>query len=323
MFLKISDVIYILDFFSDFKEIEKKILLIQLSKLRFNRQINWNRIYELGLHLNLIKENNGQVKITSSGNLFYSMYDGQNLNNSQKFFIFKNGIFKNKFFTKINSFLNLFSLNEFYIFELYKTENKFEKNKLNLEDQLILYELNIITNYDDKFSVNEPFSEILFQSAFFGKDTLTQSELDQILKEQREIGDLAEKLSLKYEKNEFIKKKWNYQAQNVRIIGKKNVKAGYDIESFLTKNSKLNSNMFSDKHIEVKGRKYGDFSFMISVNELKVGKILSEKKNESYLIYFWNNLGSKNLPTSPTKILSFKDLKVKTCENCLNYLVNV
>ena len=76
-----------------------------------------------------------------------------------------------------------------------------------------------------------------------------------------------------------------------------------------------------DKHIEVKSRKYDEFSFIISKNELKMGEILSERKNEQYLIYFWNNLESN--PTKPTKIIPFKELKIKTCENCLNYLVKL
>lgn len=66
-----------------------------------------------------------------------------------------------------------------------------------------------------------------------------------------------------------------------------------------------------------------NFLFFISANELKIGKILSEKKNHEYLIYFWNNLGSKNPPTTPTKIIPFEKLNVTPCENCQNYLVNV
>ena len=126
-----------------------------------------------------------------------------------------------------------------------------------------------------------------------------------------------------YEQNEFRKKKWKYQEENVRIIGKKNVRAGYDIESFLTKNSNLDFLGDGDKHIEVKSRKYNEFSFFISANELKIGKIISGRKNQEYLIYFWNNLGRKPWPVSPTKIIPFQKLKIKPCIGCINYLVEL
>ena len=64
-------------------------------------------------------------------------------------------------------------------------------------------------------------------------------------------------------------------------------------------------------------------SFIISVNELKIGNLISKKKNEQYLVYFWNNLGSKNPPIVPTKIIPFKDLKIELCKNCLKYLVHL
>ena len=152
---------------------------------------------------------------------------------------------------------------------------------------------------------------------------MTESELNEILDEQKKIGNRAESLSLTFEKNEFEKKKWTYQANNVKLIAKKNVKAGYDIESFLTRNSKLNHSGFGDKHIEVKGRKWKEFSFIISANELKIGNLISKKKNEQYFIYFWNNLGSQNPPTVPTRIIPFEKLKIKLCKNCLKYLVNL
>ena len=89
----------------------------------------------------------------------------------------------------------------------------------------------------------------------------------------------------------------------------------------MTEKSTLNYEGMGDKHIEVKSRKYDEFSFIISKNELKMGELLSNRKNEQYLIYFWNNLESN--PTKPTKIIPFKELKIKTCENCLNYLVKL
>ncbi len=190
-------------------------------------------------------------------------------------------------------------------------------------DTDILFELNVLNYETNKITINEKFAEILLHQKLLGKSELSQSEFDRILDEQKRIGDLGEKLTLEYEKDQFKKKRWNYQEKNVRIIGKKNIRKGYDLESFLTQKSRLNSEGIADKHIEVKSRKYDEFSFIISANELKIGKILSERENHEYLIYFWNNLGSKNLPTSPVKIMSFKKLNVTPCKNCLNYFVSL
>jgi len=322
MHAKIFDLIFILEFFLNSETLEKKILILNLNQMRIAQHVDWNKTYELGIHLQFLKEIKDNVKITTNGKIFFSMYRGDSdLSKEQKSFVFNKGVLKNKYFAIINSFLQLFTLNENQILELYKTEEKFHKIKLNLNDKLILNELDIISIHSDTYTTNKNYSEKIIQTTLFNSKELTQTEFDQILDEQKRIGNLAEELSLKYEKGQFKKKKWTYQEEHVKIVGKKNVKLGYDIESFLTKNSRLNHMRFGDKHIEVKGRKYNEFSFIISANELKIGKLLSERKNEEYFIYFWNNLVSKDLPTSPTKIIPFKKLNVKLCKNCLNYLV--
>lgn len=324
MYPKISDIIFILELFSDFTSLEKTILFLKLNHIYTTYFIDWNKTYNLAIKLQFFKEDNDQVRITSNGSVFFSMRKNTlNLTDDQKFFVFKNGIFCNTFFKSLNYFLELFSINKNDILELYKTEHSFQKFQLPLEDKMILTELDVLINANDKFMINEFYSEIILHGKLFDKKSLSQSELDRRLKEQKEIGDCGEKLTLKYEKNQFKKKKWEYQEEKVRIIGKKNVSAGYDVESFSTKNSYLDYFGIGDKHIEVKSRKYDEFSFMISANELKIGKMMSERRNHEYLIYFWNNLGRKPLPRSPTRIIPFQKLKIKSCEGCLNYLVNI
>lgn len=181
------------------------------------------------------------------------------LNIEQKLFTFKNGILDNPSFKIINNFLKLFTLNNQDILEFYTNQKGYEK--LRSSDTDILSELNLLNYEMNKIIINDEFAEILLHRKLFGKSELSQSELDKILAEQKKMGDKGEDLTLQYEKNQFKKKKWNYQEKNVRIIGKKNVRAGYDVESFLSKNSKLDSTGTGDKHIEVKGRKYDEFSF--------------------------------------------------------------
>lgn len=316
----IFDLIYILKYFNNSKNIEKKYLFFQLN--RDTLRVNWVKLYNLGIKLKILNENKGITKITSEGKTFYSMSNNSSeLNIEQKLFIFKNGILDNPSFKIINNFLKLFTLNNQDILEFYTIQKGYEK--LRSSDTDILFELNVLNHETNKITINEQFAEILLHQKLFGKSELSQGELDRINDEKKVIGDAGEKLTLAYEKEQFKKKKWDYQFKNVRIIGKKNVRAGYDVESFLTKDSKLDFTGTADKHIEVKSRKYDEFSFFISANELKTGKLFSKMKNHEYLIYFWNNLGSKNHSTSPTRIIPFEKLKIKYCEGCLNYLVQI
>ena len=314
----ISDLIYILKYFNNSQNIEKQYLFFQLNQDTI--RVNWIKLYNLGIELKILNEKKDISKITLEGKGFYSMYSNSSeLNSDQKLFIFKNSILNNPSFKVINNFLKLFTLNSEDNLEFYKTQKGYEQ--LRSSDTDILFELNIFKFEDKRITIKDEFAEILLHQKLFGKSELSQSEYDKILEEQRRVGERGEELTLQYEKKYFKQKKWNYQEKNVRIVGKKNIRLGYDVESFLTEKSTLNYEGMGDKHIEVKSRKYDEFSFIISKNELKMGEILSERKNEQYLIYFWNNLESN--PTKPTRIIPFKELKIKTCENCLNYLVKL
>ena len=313
---------YILKYFEHLKSIKKDKLFFQLHNDKVEAMVNWSQTYDLGIKLNYLNEKNNVIKTTTNGKIFYSMSDNfLELTFEQKLFTFENGILYNPIFESIKHFLSLFTINKTSILELYKNQNHYAK--LRIKDRLILDELKILIHTDKKININEEFTNILLNQKLLGKSELSQTELDRINDEKKEIGDRGEKLTLNYEKEQFKKKKWEYQFKNVQIIGKKNVRAGYDVESFLSNNSKLDLMNMGDKHIEVKSRKYDEFSFIISSNELKMGEFLSNKKNHEYLIYFWNNLGGKDLPTEPTRIIPFKKLKITPCDNCLNYFVNV
>lgn len=318
---KISNLMYVLKYFDNLKSIEKQKLFFQLHNDKVNVMVNWSKTYALGIKLNFLTEKNNFSKITSTGKIFYSMSDSfSKLTSEQKFHTFKNGILNNTTFKFINHFLKSFSMNKENVLELF---NKKTYANLTYKDRLILHELDVLIHKANKITVNEEFTNLLFNQKILGKPSLSQSELDRINAEKKEIGDRGEKLTLEYEKEQFKQKKWFYQEKNVRIIGKKNVNAGYDVESFLTKDSKLDDDQIGDKHIEVKSRKYDEFSFFISANELKMGKHFSSKKNHQYLIYFWNNLGRKITPKEPTKIIPFENLNITPCENCVDYLVHL
>ena len=321
-FIKISDLIYILKYFDKDKSIENKELFFQLHNEKIITITDWRKTVDLGLELNILKEKNTIIEITSKGRIVYSMSkDNSELSDEQKLFIFKNCILGNSVFKYLNNFLKLFNRNKENILELYKHNKDYEK--LITKHRYILSQLDILIDKPNKRIINEKCTESILNQKLFGNSTLSQSQLDRINEEKKEIGDKGEKLTLEYEKEQFKKMKWGYQEKEVRIIGKENVKAGYDVESFLTKDSKLDDDQRGDKHIEVKSRKYDERSFFISSNELRIGKILSERENHEYLLYFWNNLGKKKKPKRPTMIIPFKKLNISPCDNCTNYFVNL
>ncbi|MGI0009843.1 MAG: DUF3883 domain-containing protein, partial [Nitrosopumilaceae archaeon] len=144
---------------------------------------------------------------------------------------------------------------------------------------------------------------------------ISQKQLDEILKEQKEIGNIAEELTLKFEIKRLQALKLIEESKNVQLISKSHVNRGYDIESFSSRNAR--PNLF----IEVKGRKRFDTSIFISTNEIRMAKKLKDR----YAIYFWNNIGDKNLPEKPFKIIydPYSKLKIRECEGCVQYLINL
>ena len=95
-----------------------------------------------------------------------------------------------------------------------------------------------------------------------GARTVSNEDLLIALETKNELGELAEKLALKFEKLRTAK----FGKQPV-LISKENVAAGYDIDSYENSNS---SNF--DRHIEVKY--FNNKHFYISKNEIETAKVL-------------------------------------------------
>ena len=184
------------------------------------------------------------------------------------------------------------------------------------EDEIsILSQFDVIKKIGSFWVIEPDYLDYIEQIKEGVPKPMTQKQLEAILAEQKRIGDLAEKFTVEYEKKRLRKKKLNSESKKVQKISIKYVNKGYDVESFSKKSKE--ANLF----IEVKGRKWDLTSFIISINEIKTAKRLGEK----YAIYFWNNVGSKNPPKEPLKIINdpFRKLSFDECKNCLNFLVEI
>ena len=265
-----------------------------------------DEVYEFGLNLNLYIEQGNRVKLTPKGSSVVDMkHSGIDLTSEQKKYIVDNCIFENIKFQNITRFLKSFSQNNWPI----------SKTRMFEDEISILSQFGVIKKIGSFWVIEPDYLDYVEQIKEGVPKPMTQKQLEAILAEQKRIGDLAEEFTVEYEKKRLRKKKLNSESKKVQKISTKYVNKGYDVESFSKKSKEANF------FIEVKGRKWDLTSFIISINEIKTAKRLGEK----YAIYFWNNVGSKNPPKEPLKIINdpFRKLSFDECKNCLNFLVEI
>ena len=267
---------------------------------------DFDEVYDFGLNLNLYIEQGNRVKLTPKGSSVVDMkHSGIDLTPEQKKYIVDNCIFENIKLQNITRFLKSFSQNNWPISKTRMFENEIS----------ILSQFGVIKKIGSFWVIESDYLDYVEQIKEGVPKPMTQKQLEAILAEQKRIGDLAEGFTVEYEKKRLRKKKLNSESKKVQKISTKYVNKGYDIESFSKKSKEANF------FIEVKGRKWDLTSFIISINEIKTAKRLGEK----YAIYFWNNVGSKNPPKEPLKIINdpFRKLSFDECKNCLNFLVEI
>lgn len=318
MIKNINDITLFLKEISKFKDLgglsKKKLFVLIKKNIELIQWVfSYDEVYDFGITLNLYEEISGKVILTKYGVDILDMYtNDMDLNSEQKKYIVINCIFANKNFKSLLDFLALFT------FDQETKMRTLNESDYPIPDTLqisILQQFDVIKKEVNLWSVNPDYIENVELLKEGNDMKFTQMQLDHILEEQKNIGDLAEELTIKYEEDRLRKKGWNDQSKEVRQISKSYVNKGYDIESFSSKS--LRPNLF----IEVKGRKRSHSSFIISVNEVRTAK----KLGKNYAIYFWNNLGSKIIPSSPTRIIidPYDFLPLTECENCLNYIIDL
>lgn len=100
--------------------------------------------------------------------------------------------------------------------------------------------------------------------------------------ERNKVGDLAEDLAFKYEKDRLTRSAYPSLAILVQQISKVDRSAGYDILSFKGDGKDPGSNIL----IEVKGTKESNLRFIWSYNE----RIVADMEKERYWIYGYTNV---------------------------------
>ena len=155
----------------------------------------------------------------------------------------------------------------------------------------ILYDVGLLVKGETDVRLNSKFHEnesITIQRK--KKRKQSQRDIDNSLKILKEIGQIGEKIVLKFEKSRLEKAGCSYEAEHVDQISEDWANKGYDIDSFDGNSPELQP----DRFIEVKSSTGKKFSVFWSENEIEVARELGKR----YWIYFVSEIDIDN-KTSP------------------------
>jgi len=275
------------------KYVQKKILIYEcLSHILGARRYNYEKALKLALLFNLISERNNRIYLSKPGREFLISNPNNyyELTDNQKEFIINNYLLSGVFSSASKELFSIFLPdyeNETYYFNL--DEDSFPKEK----EPILTLSINIgIINKDN--------SLLVVKKAFVGQIAellgpeikISSKKLLEKMRYQIKLGEYAENLVLKYEKERLEKMNKPIQSNLVRKISSLNSSAGYDIESFNGNNSDIEFNRF----IEVKACSENRIRFYWTRNEYNVALKLKNK----YWIYFVNELHLQDIgPISP------------------------
>ena len=151
-----------------------------------------------------------------------------------------------------------------------------------------LIDINLVFYHHAKkrYVINDKYLHLVLNK--ISTKLLTPKALKQILKNQDEIGVLAELTVIEIEKNRL--KNYPQLASKIEHVAKKNVGAGYDIKSWETNNE--------ERYIEVKAVSLTDYKFYWSRNEMEK----SQHLKSHYYLYL--------LPVINKELFDSKSLKI-------------
>lgn len=284
--------------------------IIQEKYVYIEWQYDSDAIMDVAVRLNLVKINDGFVELTDDGNIVACM-GGPNvdLTGKQLEYLAEHCVFNNPNFLKLVDFLGLFVFDSDRGTLVYNTA---EYPAPDFQTDLFL-QLGILGKEHTVFVLDPKY--VLHVDHSFTR-VLSRGHLDEILAEQKAVGDLGESLSLNYERTRLSRLGLHTESDSVVQISLTDVAAGYDIKSFSGRSYALKHDLF----VEVKARKRNLHSFIMSANEIRVAKRLGPR----YVIHFWAGL-AHNEPATPTVIIRdpVHTLPIKECPSCLSYFITV
>ena len=298
---------------------EKRLFLLVHDRYPYVQwEIQPRPLLKLALRLNLLEKRNKRIVLTPRGKIVVDMSTHPvDLNRQQKAYLVENCIVVNPSFSHLRRFLRRFAADPGSASMSYNTDDYPEPGP----DSELLVQLGVVSKDQMVWTLSRDYIDLVEDmiAAFnLGRNAAgvatTAAQMESIIREQREIGEKGEALTMAYEKSRLENRGLFEEASRIEHVSLTNSAAGYDIASFSGKHPSPAHDMF----IEVKSRKRALNSFMMSANEVKVAKSLGTK----YAIYFWHGLGYA-APLRPTRIVvnPSDSLNIDDCANCMSYMV--
>lgn len=257
-------------------------VLIEVLEMQvFNGEVNvkYHDILNICNHSGLIKLQKGKTSLTELGIEFYRLNPNDNFEftEEQKAFFSTNLLFNGPWRSQVRKIFTKFEADSSeFTFVLCLSDDIDNNPRLRSELRSFSY-LGITTLNLNCYTLNSDFVKYVVQFRN-EKAGLSQNELEQRLKRNRDQGARAEEIILQYEKQRL--KSLGRLAEEDRVVrvSQLEVDAGYDIRSFDGDGPAVEYNRF----IEVKSSENPNLSFYWSNNELSVAKELGDR----YWIYF-------------------------------------
>ena len=170
---------------------------------------------------------------------------------------------------------------------IYQPSEKKNLAESGLRNFLIDIDLVFYQRSNKHYVINEKYLHLI--STKIATKSLSPKALKHILKNQEEIGNLAELEIIEFEKNRL--KNFPQLASKIEHVATNNVNAGYDIKSWEENNK--------ERYIEVKAVSLADFKFYWSRNEIDK----SQHFKNQYYLYLLPVVNNKLFDTESLKII--------------------
>ncbi|MEX2410506.1 MAG: DUF3883 domain-containing protein [Candidatus Paceibacterota bacterium] len=280
----------ILSLFSSIRELNDKSLhkvefIYRKNGLNFVTTLNFTQ------GLNLINVNNGKLKITDNYNLLAN--DPEVSDEKVKEIIINSILIEeNKFKSEAFDYLDKFKLGS-TSFE-YRPNTKDNIKYSSIRNFLVEIGLVEYNSKKQTYSIAHNYIE-RFVTGIKGP-TLHPDTLKMLLQKKEELGELAEKTILNFEKNRLSK--FPDLINKIRHVASENVTAGYDIKSWDV--DKTRNNSITERYIEVKAVSLDGLKFYWSKNEIEKAKEFGKK----YYLYLLPVISGKGFDINELNIIS-------------------
>lgn len=290
--LEINKLLFMADQYAGKRGIEISSFLREVRRVKlYTESSSYTDVLEVCQDLSLVIRDGKHIRLTSDGQRYLSLMTrdgGQAIldpNPNQKRFLI--GLIQSSVAVveRLKPFFDEFKID-------FSTKDKIwfaTHTKTNLPDNLIM-EVGLVSMRGGRLEVDRTWSVAV--SRIRNNETITASELDEILEGQKDTGNVAENLTVEHEKARLSAAGFPDLALAVRKISKVDPFAGYDVLSF----DGANSSYEHDRRIEVKGTSLDRNRFYWSKNEINVAR----KHGVRYWIYYWRNITGSGKPTLET-----------------------